>query len=125
MPAYSAAAKPPTETQSGHVELGEPREMLGEEPVDPGFARPIELSMPTSVSAIRTGAFPARGSGVTVFVTKASSERATSGAVSASRQPDAFRITRNLTVPCRLLQPQTGPSMQSRFHSPSISTAHP
>ena len=47
----------------------------------PGFARPIELSIPTSVSAIRTGAFPSRGSGVTVFVTNASSARATSGAV--------------------------------------------
>src|SRR5436309_10294990 len=57
----------------------------------PGFASPIELSIPTSVSAMRTGAFPSRGSGVTVFVTNASSERATSGAVSASRQPLAFR----------------------------------
>ena len=40
---------------------------------------------------MRTGALPPRGSGVTVFVTKASSDRATSGAVSASRQPEAFR----------------------------------
>ena len=60
----------------------------------PGFASPIELSIPTSVSAIRTGRFPSRGSGVTVFVTKASSARATSGASSASRQPEALRITR-------------------------------
>ena len=45
----------------------------------PGFASPIEFSIPTSVSAIRTGGLPSRGSGVTVFVTKASSERATSG----------------------------------------------
>src|SRR5204862_2646735 len=62
----------------------------------PGFARPIEFSIPTSVSAIRTGALPPRGSGVTVFVTNASSERATSGAVSASRQPEAFRSTGRL-----------------------------
>src|SRR5215212_7770950 len=46
--------------------------------------------MPTSVSAIRTGALPSRPSGVTVFVTKASRLRATSGAVSASRQPLAL-----------------------------------
>ena len=39
----------------------------------PGFARPIELSIPRSVSAIRTGGLPSRGSGVTVFVTNASS----------------------------------------------------
>src|SRR5439155_20809805 len=57
----------------------------------PGFASPMELSIPTSVSAMRTGAFPSRGSGVTVFVTNASSERATSGAISASRQPLALR----------------------------------
>ena len=38
----------------------------------PGLASPIELSMPTSVSAMRTGSLPSRGSGVTVFVTKAS-----------------------------------------------------
>src|SRR5207248_5722802 len=56
----------------------------------PGLASPIELSMPTSVSAMRTGALPSRGSGVTVLVTNASSERATSGAVSASRQPEAL-----------------------------------
>ena len=35
----------------------------------PGFASPIELSIPASVSAIRGGGFPSRGSGVTVFVT--------------------------------------------------------
>ena len=39
----------------------------------PGFARPIEFSIPCSTSAIRTGALPSRGSGVTVFVTNASS----------------------------------------------------
>src|SRR6266498_4159543 len=40
---------------------------------------------------MRTGALPSRGSGVTVLLTNASSERATSGAVSASRQPLALR----------------------------------
>ncbi len=59
----------------------------------PGFARPIELSMPSSVSASRTGALPSRGNGVTVFVTKASSCRAVSGAVSPSRQPEALSST--------------------------------
>src|SRR4029453_8397457 len=56
----------------------------------PGFARPIEFNIPTSVSAMRTGALPPRGSGVTVLVTKGSRERATSGAVSASRHPEAL-----------------------------------
>src|SRR5688572_5637678 len=56
----------------------------------PGLARPIELSIPTSVSAMRTGALPSRGKGVTVFVTNASSARAVPGAVSASRQPEAL-----------------------------------
>src|SRR5690242_8519544 len=39
---------------------------------------------------MRTGSLPWRGSGVTVFVTNASRLRATSGAVSASRQPLAL-----------------------------------
>src|SRR3954469_9052698 len=56
----------------------------------PGLASPMAFSIPTSVSAIRTGALPARGSGVTVFVTYASSVAATSGATSASRQPLAL-----------------------------------
>ena len=57
----------------------------------PGFWRPIEFSIQPPVSAIRGGGLPSRGSGVTVFVTKASRLRATSGAVSASRQPLALR----------------------------------
>ena len=57
----------------------------------PGFWSPIEFSIQPPVSAIRGGGFPSRGSGVTVFVTNASRLRATSGAVSASRQPLAFR----------------------------------
>src|SRR5919201_871875 len=63
----------------------------------PGLARPIEFNIPCSISAIRGGAFPSRGSGVTVFVTKASSERATSGAASASRQPEALSSTNSLS----------------------------
>ena len=35
----------------------------------PGFCSPIEFSIPVSVSAIRTGGLPSRGSRVTVFVT--------------------------------------------------------
>ena len=53
---------------------------------------------------MRTGGFPSRGSGVTVFVTNASSARAVSGAVSASRQP--LRVQE---------EHSTGPSTQSRF----------
>jgi len=34
----------------------------------PTFSRPIELSMPLGVSAMRTGALPTRGSRVTVLV---------------------------------------------------------
>src|SRR5712692_7756977 len=56
----------------------------------PGLARPIEFSIPTSVSTIRTGALPSRGRGVTVLVTNPSRLRAMAGAVSASRQPDAL-----------------------------------
>src|SRR6476660_7386954 len=60
----------------------------------PGFASAIELSIPTSVSAMRTGGLPSRGSGVTVFVTNASRAHAVSGAVSASRQPEALSSMR-------------------------------
>ena len=70
----------------------------------PGFASPIEFSIPASVSAIRTGGFPSRGSGVIVFVTKASSERATSGAVSASRQPEALSSTEHRPFDAEALQ---------------------
>src|SRR5207253_5814130 len=89
--AYSDAENPPTETQSGTPSSRSLGSVSPRNRSRPGLASPIELSIPTSVSAIRTGALPPRGSGVTVFVTKASSERATSGAVSASRQPEAFR----------------------------------
>src|SRR5439155_9726869 len=60
--------------------------------------------MPTSVSAMRTGAFPSRGSGVIVFVTYASSARATSGTVSASRQPDALSSTQDRAFHAQTLQ---------------------
>src|SRR5207244_1968236 len=70
----------------------------------PGFASPIEFSIPTSVSAIRTGALPSRGSGVTVLVTKASRLRATSGAVRASRQPLALSSIENRSLHAEALQ---------------------
>ena len=85
----------------------------------PGPWRPIELSIPAPVSAIRDGRVALTGSGVIVFVTKASSCAATSGAVSASRQPLALRIG---TV-TRLVS--TGPAMQSRCRRPSTSTTQP
>src|SRR5205809_5748951 len=64
----------------------------------PGFASPIELSIPTSVSAMRTGVLPSRGNGVTVLVTNASNARATSGVMSASRQPDALSSTEHRSL---------------------------
>src|SRR6266545_2247186 len=70
----------------------------------PGFARPIEFNIPTSVSAIRTGLLPSRGSGVTVLVTKASRLRATPGAVSASRQPDALSSTEHRSFHAEALE---------------------
>src|SRR5436190_6897134 len=70
----------------------------------PGFARPIELSIPISVSAMRTGVLPSRGSGVTVLVTKASRPRATSGAVSASRQPEALSSTKHRSLDAEALE---------------------
>src|SRR5262245_13007933 len=70
----------------------------------PGLARPIEFSIPTSVSAMRTGALPSRGSGVTVFVTKASRLRATEGATSASRQPEALSSIEHRPLDAQPLQ---------------------
>src|SRR5207302_6407417 len=86
----SSASKPPTDTQTGTPSLPSCGKFRVTKRSMPGFARPIELSIPTSVSAMRTGVLPSRGSGVTVLVTNASSERATSGAVNASRQPEAL-----------------------------------
>ena len=88
-------------------------------PSIPGPCSPIELSMPDSVSAIRTGGLPSRGSGVIVFVTNASSSSATSGAVSASRQPLALRDRD------RHAARRTGPAMHSRCRRPSTSTTQP
>src|SRR5881396_3315370 len=70
----------------------------------PGLASPIEFSIPTSVSAMRTGALPSRGSGVTVFVTNASRLRATSGATSASRQPEALSSTEHRAFDAQTLE---------------------
>ena len=77
--AYSAAEKPPTETQSGRPSSRRRGSASARKRSRPGFASPIAFSMPASVSAIRTAGLPSRGSGVIVFVTNASSERATSG----------------------------------------------
>src|SRR5216110_882978 len=81
-------AKPPAETHT--VRLDRRGRWSERKRSMPGFARPIAFSIPTSVSAMRTGGFPPRGRGVTVFVTKASSPASTSGAVRASRQPLAL-----------------------------------
>src|SRR6266542_6961691 len=97
--------------------------------------------------SMRTGALPSRGSGVTVLLTNASSERAISGAVSASRQPLALRrriafdgsrsegrVDEHLYgdangVSCDKLcgerEDNTGPSTHRRLSFPSISTTHP
>ena len=55
---------------------------------------------------------PRAGSGVIVFVTNASRERATSGAVSASRQPGRVEQRDRHAAPAR----RTGPSTQSRTY---------
>src|SRR6266545_5260457 len=70
----------------------------------PGLASPIEFSIPTSVSAMRTGVLPSLGSDVTVFVTNASRLRATSGAVSASRHPEALSSTKHRAVDTQTLE---------------------
>ena len=58
--AYSCAAKPPTLTQSGTPSSRAAAASAARKRSRPGLARPIELSIPTSVSAIRTGALPPR-----------------------------------------------------------------
>ena len=63
----------------------------------PGFWRPIEFSIPASVSANLRGGFPSRRSGVTVFVTNASRLCATSGAV--ERIEAAGRVQQRITRP--------------------------
>src|SRR2546423_8746166 len=104
--AYSPALKPPTETQIGTS----PRRAFSfgrcssRKRSRPGFARPIAFSIPCSVSAIRGGALPSRGSGVIVFVTKPSSARATSGPTSASRQPLALSSTEHRPFDAQPLQ---------------------
>src|SRR4029453_17083248 len=55
-------------------------------------------------SAMRTGGFPSRESGVIVFVTNPSSDRATYGAVSASRQPEALSRSKDGSFPAESLQ---------------------
>src|SRR5262249_17917538 len=83
----------PTETHSGTPSCSSRGRFLVRKRSMPGFARPIEFNIPTSVSAMRTGALPSRGSGVTVLVTNASSARATSGTMRASRQPEPLSST--------------------------------
>ena len=113
--AYSCALNPPTETQTlAHRAALQPRQHVGEKTSRPGFASPIAFSMPASVSAIRGGAFPSRGSGVTVFVTNASSDVAMSGR--GQRIEAAARVQE---------KHRTGPSTHKRFSSPSISTTQP
>src|SRR6185295_5074213 len=102
--AYSAAAKPPTETQIGTPRALSRGRTRSRNASRPGLASPIAFSIPCSVSAIRTGGFPPRGGGVIVFVTNPSSERATSGAVSASRQPEALSSSKDGSFHAQPLQ---------------------
>src|SRR5215216_2295057 len=90
MCAYSSGDAPPTDVQMGTPSSARRGRTESRKRSMPGFWSPIEFSIPWSVSAIRTGRLPARGSGVTVFVTKASRLRTTTGALSASRHPDAL-----------------------------------
>ena len=115
------AEKPPTETQSGTSELGETRQVSSTKASMPGPCRPIEFSIPWSVSAIRGGGFPSRGSGVIVFVTKASSARRDLGGgqrVEAARgveDRDARRVTARDRSALRTRS--TGPSTHSRRYA--------
>src|SRR5688572_1527765 len=102
--AYSTAEKPPTDTHSGTPSSRRLGRVSLRNRSRPGFASPIEFNMPASVSAIRTGGLPSRGSGVIVFVTKPSRERATSGAVNASRQPEALSSTEHRPLDAESLQ---------------------
>ena len=89
----------------------------------PGPWSPIEFSIPRSVSAIRTGGFPSRGSGVIVFVTKASSAPRDLGRrerVEAAAGVEDRDASRRFTRPR-----STGPATQSRCSRPSISTTQP
>src|SRR5688572_24608353 len=52
--AYSEAEKPPTETQSGIPSSRRRGSVSARKRSRPGFARPIEFSIPASVSAIRS-----------------------------------------------------------------------
>ena len=85
----------------------------------PGPWSPIELSMPASVSAIRTGWLPSRGSGVIVFVTNASSAQRDlgrrEGVETAARVEDRDGHAAR----------RTGPAMHSRCRRPSTSTTQP
>ena len=58
------------------------------------FGRPIELIIPAGVSKSRGGGFPARGSGVIVFETKAEN-----GKSSSSASPNARRAAIASNVP--------------------------
>ena len=109
MCAKSAAEKPPTDTQIGTPSAASRGRFCSRNRSMPGFWRPIELSIPASVSAMRGGGFPSRRSGVTVFVTNASRLWATSGAVERVEAPGCIEKWNHAA------SRSTGPSMQSRM----------
>ena len=93
----------------------------------PGLARPIALSIPCAVSAIRGGALPSRGSGVTVLrherVELPRDVRRRERVEAAARVEDPH-ATASTCARTRAAS-STGPSRQSRLSAPSISTTQP
>ena len=95
--------------------------------------------MPAGVSPMRMGGLPSRGCRVTVLVTNADSPSVP--ATIASSVPEPFTSGWASSIPQRLVRrsvtgrrldgtrirpaSSTGPSTQSRFHSPSMRTAQP
>src|SRR4051794_21046126 len=86
--AYSDGDQPPTLTMTGTPSSPSRGRCPAQKASRPGFASPIEFTIPAGVSAMRTGGLPSRGCSVTVFVTKAPSPSVP--AASASSVPDPF-----------------------------------
>ena len=85
--AYSSRGKAADRDPERDAELAQPRQRLGEEALDARVGEPDRVEHPAVGLGDPGRRLPSRGSGVTVFVTKRRAPRATSGAVSASRQP--------------------------------------
>ena len=132
--AYCSRDQPPTLTTSGTPSSVSRGRCSSQKRSSPGFARPIELTIPAGVSAIRTGGLPG---------TRVERHRLGDEGGQAERPGDQ-RIQRSRAVDQRVLEvdpaegraqvgaharilsaSSTGPSTHSRFQTPSICTAQP